>query len=297
MKGEMKEMRGEMRQVGQCLQAGKMATPRAATNELKGSTPAGEDRVIRETCWARSVKVTVTVTQGEKLVGVTETCTSETRREVTELTETWEMGTVEKRLHGTDGVKDAHTHTEVVEDNGGELAERVETRCGQLVILLRERRETLCSPEVDHDQVGSVVPREFEGTSEANGCTRSLGGMEAPGALVVARVPGVIVPSVSVPVCVVTSVVPVCVVMSATPCVSETPCVEAPPCVSGVVTSVPECVLPSTPCVKGAPQAEGAACAAETARVCKAPCVSGTTGVSERVCVSETPRVSAPACG
>ena len=43
-------MRDEMRQVGQCLQAGKMATPRAATNELKGSAPAGEDRVSRETC-------------------------------------------------------------------------------------------------------------------------------------------------------------------------------------------------------------------------------------------------------
>ena len=36
LRGEMKEMGGEMRQVGQCLQAGKMATPRAATNELGG---------------------------------------------------------------------------------------------------------------------------------------------------------------------------------------------------------------------------------------------------------------------
>ena len=75
---------------------------------------AGEDSAIRETCWARSVKVTETVTQGEKLIGVTETCTSETRREVTELTETREMGTVEERLHGKDGVeevKDTHTHT------------------------------------------------------------------------------------------------------------------------------------------------------------------------------------------
>ena len=78
--------------------------------------------------------------------------------------------------------------------------------------------------------------------------------------------------------------------------VSETPCVEATPCVSGVVTSVPECVLPSTPWVKGAAQAEEAAGAKETARVCEAPCVSGTTGVSERDCVNETPRVSAPAC-
>ena len=65
---------------------------------------AGEDRVIRETCWARRVEVTetVTVTERGKLIGVTETCTIETRRKVTELTETRE---IEKRLHGTDGVK------------------------------------------------------------------------------------------------------------------------------------------------------------------------------------------------
>ena len=70
---------------------------------------AGEDRVIRETCWARSVKVTETVTERGKLMGVTETCTSETRREVTGLTETRE---IEERLHGKDGVEeDAHTHT------------------------------------------------------------------------------------------------------------------------------------------------------------------------------------------
>ena len=88
--------------------------------------------------------------------------------------------------------------------------------------------------------------------------------METPGALV-ARIPGV-----SVPVCVVTGVVPVCVVKG----MSETPCVEETPCVSGVVASVPECVLPSMPCVKGAPQVKEAACAAETARVCEARCVS-----------------------
>ena len=132
-------------------------------------------------------------------MGVTETCTSETRRKVTELTGTRE---IEERLHGKDGVKDEHTHTEVVRLNGGGLAERVETWCRQLVSLLRERRETLCSLEADHDQVGSVVSNEFEGTSETNGCTRSLGGMEAPGALEVARIPGV-----SVPVCVVSTCV------------------------------------------------------------------------------------------
>ena len=75
MKDEMREMRGEMQNMGRSLQAGmkaitcsetqtarkKMATPCAGTNELKGSATAvrpavdaGEDRVIRETCWARS---------------------------------------------------------------------------------------------------------------------------------------------------------------------------------------------------------------------------------------------------
>ena len=98
-----------------------------------------------------------------------------------------------------------------------------------------------------------------------------LGGIETPGALEVARIP-----SVSVPVCVVTSV-PVCAVkvvsetpsveeppcMDETPGMSEPPCMSETPCVSGVVTSVPECVLPGTPCVKGAPQPE-------TACVCEA---------------------------
>ena len=62
-----------------------------------------------------------------------------------------------------------------MEDNGGELAERVGTRCGQRDSLLRERRETLCSLEADLDQVSSVVPSGVEGASAANGCTESLG--------------------------------------------------------------------------------------------------------------------------
>ena len=93
-----------------------------------------------------------------------------------------------------------------------------------------------------------------------------------------------------------------------TPCANETPCMEETPCVSGVVTSVPECVLPSTPCMKGEPQVEEAAFVQETARVCEARCVSGTTCApetarvceqpcgSEARCLSETPRVSAPTC-
>ena len=50
---DMRTMRGETRQMGHGLQAGKRAPPRAATNELEGSAPAGEDRVIRETCRTR----------------------------------------------------------------------------------------------------------------------------------------------------------------------------------------------------------------------------------------------------
>ena len=128
MDGMTQTMREEMQCMGHGLQAGimaiscsktrtasgDMATPRAGSSELKGCAPAGEDRAIRETCWARRVKVTETVTQGEKLIGVTETCTRhvETReitREETELTVTRE--TVEERLHGVEVEKDAHTHT------------------------------------------------------------------------------------------------------------------------------------------------------------------------------------------
>ena len=118
----------------------------------------------------------------------------------------------------------------------------------------------MCSLEADRDQVGSVVPSGVEGASAANGCTPSLGGMEAPGAREVTRIPSVIVP-----VCVVKCV-------SAPPCVDETPCVEATPCVSGVFASVPGCVLSST------------------------PCMNESASVSNMVCVSETPRVSVPTC-
>ena len=127
-----------------------------------------------------------------------------------------------------------------------------------------------------------------------------MGGIEAPGTLGGTRFPSVIVPVCVVSTCVYTSVAK-CVLqcthsgsaracVRATPCAKETPCVEETPCVSGVVTSVPGCVLPSTPCVKGAPLVSGAACVQETARVCEQPCGS------EAQCVSETPRVSAPAC-
>ena len=45
-----------------------------------------------------------------------------------------------------------HTHIEVARDNGGELAERVETRCEQLVVLPREQGEGVFPLEAGHGQ-------------------------------------------------------------------------------------------------------------------------------------------------
>ena len=61
-----------------------------------------------------------------------------------------------------DGVSDAHTHIQVARDNGGELAERVETRGEQLGVLPREQGEGVCPLEAGLDRVGPVVPREVE---------------------------------------------------------------------------------------------------------------------------------------
>ena len=99
---DARALRGERRQLGQCLQAGIMAPPRAGMNELGGSatavrpaTEAGGHKIIWGTCWARSIRVTeeatVTVTEREKLIGVTETCTREIRHEVTEIKRTTEV--------------------------------------------------------------------------------------------------------------------------------------------------------------------------------------------------------------
>uniref|UniRef100_A0A8C4PWU0 Uncharacterized protein n=1 Tax=Eptatretus burgeri TaxID=7764 RepID=A0A8C4PWU0_EPTBU len=185
LKEEMKELRGETQNMGRSLQARMkaiigecvMAMPRVGANELGGgatvvrpAVEAGEDKIIREMCWARVVTEKVTVTEREKLNGVTKTC--ETRHEVT----TQEIIVETREIEGElDGVSDEHTHTDVVEDNGGELAERVGTRCEQLDSLLREQRETLCPLEEDHDQVGSVVLCEVEGTGAVDRCTPRLG--------------------------------------------------------------------------------------------------------------------------
>ena len=68
--------------------------------------------------------------------------------------------------------------------------------------LLQEQGEGICPLEADHDQVGPVELCEVRGASAVNGYTRSLGGMETPGALVVARFPSVIVPVCGKKVCV-----------------------------------------------------------------------------------------------
>ena len=102
-------------------------------------------------------------------------------------------------------------------------------RYEQLDGLLLERGEGVCPLEADLDQVGSVVPSELEGASAVDGCTRSLGGMEAPETLVVTRFP-----MVNVPVCVFTSMAK-CVLqraqgVGARACVRATACVDEAPC-------------------------------------------------------------------
>ena len=102
----------------------------------------GQGEVLRATCWASRERRLVEVTER-----VTETCTRHvetreiTRRQVTEYTETREITEIGERLHGVEEEGDAHTHIQVARDNGGELAERVGTRCGQLGVLPRERGE------------------------------------------------------------------------------------------------------------------------------------------------------------
>ena len=125
--------------------------------------------------------------------------------------------------------------------NGGELADCLVTRCGQLDSLLQERRETQCSLEADHDQVGSVVSGGVEGTSAVDSCTPSLGVMEAPGTLVVTRFP-----SVNVLVCVFASVVEC--VLQRTHSGGERLCVRKTACV-GEIASVSKKVCVKKPCV------------------------------------------------
>ena len=145
---------------------------------------------------------------------------------------------------------------ELTRDNEGELEECVVTRCEQQDSLLQERGEGICPLEADRDEVSPVELCEVEWASAVDGYTRSLGGMEAPGPLVVARIPSVVVP-----VRVLTSVAK-CVLkraqsISKMACVSKRPCVRKTACVK------------ETPCVR------------------EARCVKETAGVTETTCVRE----------
>ena len=130
---------------------GEMEKNKRVVKEFK----IGQEDLRRATWWGRLAEVTEEVT-------VTETCTRETRRQVTEYTETREITELEERLHGVEQEEEAdtHTHTQVARDNGGELAERVGTRCEQLGVLPREQGEGVCPLEAGHGQVNSVMPRE-----------------------------------------------------------------------------------------------------------------------------------------
>ena len=102
MDGMAQTMREEMQCMGAGLQNG--------LEEFK----KGQGELLRATCWAsrerRLVEVTekVTETVTQTLKGEETTSTRETRRQVTELTETREVG---ERLHGVEQERDAHTHT------------------------------------------------------------------------------------------------------------------------------------------------------------------------------------------
>ena len=230
----------------------------------------GEVKIIWETCWTRLVTAErVTVTEREKVNGVTETCMrrvetreiikqetevmnevtelTETQRETQELkeiTETWE---IEGELKET---KDEHTHMELARDNEGELGECSVIRCKQLDGLLREQGEGICPLEADHDQVGPVELCEVEGASAVNGYMRSLGGVKAPGPLVEVRIPSL--------------VVQVC-----------------------VFRGVAKCVLRRAHSVGERRRVKETACVSEMARVSNMVCVGEMVCFTERPCVRD----------
>ena len=76
-------------------------------------------------------------------------------------------------LHETE---QEHTQVELVRDNGVELVECIGTQFEHQVNLPQEQRETVCSLEVECDQVSPVGPCEVERVSDANGSMQSLGG-------------------------------------------------------------------------------------------------------------------------
>jgi len=194
IRGIMAIARGETRTVEH-----KMAVPRVGANELGGSVdcvgrPMETSEVVTRdavtTCRVRLVEVTtmekLMVTETRIIKGETNKY-EETTQELKEITEkrttkTTEIKTETREIEGElDDVIDEHTQVEIVEDNGGELAECVVAQCEQKDGLLQEQGEGKCPLEAEHDQVGSVEPCEVEGASTVNGYTRSLGGYGGPG--------------------------------------------------------------------------------------------------------------------
>ena len=95
-----------------------------------------------------------------------------------------------------------------------------------------------------------------------DGYTQSLGGMKAPGPLVVVRIP-----SVNVPVCVLTSVAK-CVLrrthrVSEMACVSERLCVKQTACVSEMASVREKVCVKETPCVDETPCVRKTVCVRE----------------------------------
>ena len=98
-------------------------------------------------------------------------------------------------------IKDENTQLGIGGDNEVEHGECLLTRFEHQVNLPQEQGEMGSSLEADCDEVSPVGPCEAERVSDVNGYTRSLGGMETLGFLVVTRFPSVIVPE-CVPKCV-----------------------------------------------------------------------------------------------
>ena len=162
-------------------------------------------------------------------------------------------------------------------DNEGELGECLVARCKQQDSLLQERGEGICPLEADRDQVGPVELCEVEWASAVDGYTRSLGGMEAPGPLVVARIPSVVVSK-----CVFTSVAK-CVLKHAHS-VGERRCVKETACVSEMASVSEKVWVEETACVRERYDREMVVGMRETATACP--------GVMSR-CVSIVARRSA----
>ena len=90
--------------------------------------------------------------------------------------------------------KDERTQVEIVRDNGVELVECIGPWYEHQDSLPQEQGETVCSLEVDCDQVGLVGPSEDERVHDVEGSMQSLGGVEIPGPLEATRIPHVNVP-------------------------------------------------------------------------------------------------------